>query len=55
MAMEKCRTCQNYDRKRSTHNWTVCPVIPLDVIISGDSSNCSEYVEMEDEEEPESK
>lgn len=41
--MEKCKTCANLDREKSNDNWTVCPVIPLDVITSGTSKDCEKY------------
>jgi len=45
--MKKCQNCKYYDRKRSSENWIVCPVIPLKVIMSGTSENCEKYEKLE--------
>lgn len=41
--MERCKTCKHYDREMSDKNWTVCPVIPLEVMMSSTSRNCKKY------------
>jgi len=44
--MEKCKTCKNFDRKKSNENWIVCPVIPYAVIVAKTSENCERYKQM---------
>jgi len=41
--MEKCKSCINFDAKKSNKNWTVCKCIPLEVIVSGTSKDCIKY------------
>lgn len=47
---EKCKSCANFDAKKSNANWTVCKCMPLSVMVAGTSKDCVEYVEAKDEQ-----
>jgi hypothetical protein len=43
--MTKCENCKNLDTEKSNHNWTVCPVMPVAVMIANSSRNCEKFEE----------
>lgn len=42
--MSKCDSCQHKDKEKSNKNWTVCPCMPVEVVVDGNSENCENYV-----------
>jgi hypothetical protein len=43
-SMSKCNDCKNRDTEKSNANWTVCPAMPLEVIVAGTSKDCKKYL-----------
>ncbi len=41
--MEKCKSCKHLDTIKTNKNWTVCPVMPIEVQFLGTSNNCEKY------------
>ena len=44
--MENCKSCINFDKEKSNANWTVCKCMPVEVMISKDSSNCENFIKI---------
>lgn len=42
-SIKKCKSCKNYDAKKSNNSWTVCKNMPLSVMMSKNSKNCENY------------
>lgn len=42
--MKRCKSCTNYDAVKSNANWTVCNSMPVEVMMSGSSKDCKNYV-----------
>ena len=40
---EKCKTCKNLDKEKSTDNWIVCPKLSVQVILAETSKNCKQF------------
>jgi hypothetical protein len=42
--MERCKSCAHYDKERSVEGkWTVCPVMPVSVMMAQSSKDCPKY------------
>jgi len=41
--MEKCKSCSNFDVEKSNKNWTVCKCMPIEVMVTKDSSKCEKF------------